>query len=38
VDVDLVDLDCLKNFWWSGAPFGKFVVVESLLNGLLKYN
>jgi hypothetical protein len=38
VDVDLVDLNCLENFWWSEAPFGKSVVVESLLNRLLKYN
>ena len=30
VKLDLVDLDCLANFWWSEAKNGESGAVESL--------
>ena len=32
VDPDLVDLECLGNFWWSGAENGESGAGESLPN------
>jgi hypothetical protein len=34
VNLDSVDVDCLANFWWSGAENGDFEVVESLTDRL----
>jgi hypothetical protein len=32
VDLDLVDLNCLANFWWSGVENGESRAGESLPN------